>query len=74
MLHASAALGHLQATYFLRSLLQCTLGQTVLLRYTVVGIINFDNVGCFPAIFCITTVRVSLGVPLSWLCAFSVAL
>jgi hypothetical protein len=72
MLHVSATQGHFQATHFLRSLLHCALGQIVLLRHAIVVIINFDDEGCFP-IFCIVDVCVPLSVPLSWLCAPSVA-
>jgi hypothetical protein len=56
MLHVSAAQGHLQATHLLRSLLHYALGEIVPLRHVVVVIINFDDVGCFPPIFCIAAV------------------
>jgi hypothetical protein len=74
MLHVSAAQGHLQATHFLRSLLHYVLGQIVLLRHIVLVIINFNDVGCLLPIFWIAAVCASMGLPLPWLCASSVAL
>jgi hypothetical protein len=74
MLHVSAAQGPLQTSHFFRSLLHCALRQIVLLRHVIVVIIRFDDVEYFPPIFCIAAICFPLGVPVSWLCAFSVDL